>query len=101
VTFGQYISAERKKISLSQKDLAQRIHKEDGQPISAQYLNDIEHDRRSPGSDYLIEQFAKALKLDKDYLYYLAGEFPADLREHASEERIVGAIKAFRRALKS
>jgi hypothetical protein len=36
----------RKKLGISQKNLADRIKKEDGQSISPQYLNDIERDRR-------------------------------------------------------
>ena len=35
------VSQSRKAKLLSQKELAHRIKKEDGQPISAQYLNDI------------------------------------------------------------
>ena len=67
VTFGQTISKARKAKSLSQKDLAGIILKEeDGTPISPQYLNDIEHDRRSPTSDHLIRGFAEALGVDED-----------------------------------
>ena len=63
-TFGSYIANARKKVPLSQKQLAERIlREEDGQPISPQYLNDIEHDRRDPPGEFLIEQFAKHLKL--------------------------------------
>ena len=59
VTFGQAISKARKGLGLSQKELAARVMKEEGGgSISPQYLNDIEHDRRSPTSDHLIKQFA-------------------------------------------
>jgi hypothetical protein len=44
--------------------------------ISPRYLNDIEHDRRSPSSDRMVQQFADALGIDRDWLYYLAGRFP-------------------------
>jgi len=44
---------------MSQKELAGKIKKEDGLPISAQYLNDIEHDRRNPPSEFLIAQIAE------------------------------------------
>ena len=47
-TFGTIISEARRAAGLSQKELAAKVKKEDGQPISAQYLNDIEHDRRNP-----------------------------------------------------
>ena len=53
-TFGTLISEARRAKGLSQKDLAAKVKKEDGQAISAQYLNDIEHDRRNPPSELLI-----------------------------------------------
>lgn len=101
-TFGSYIASARKNISLSQKELAERIQREeDGQSISAQYLNDIEHDRRSPTSDHLIQQFAKVLKIDPDYLHYLAGKLPDEIRaKNLSEEAVKQAFLAFRRPAK-
>ena len=47
-TFGTIISEARAAKGMSQKDLAAQLKKEDGAVISAQYLNDIEHDRRNP-----------------------------------------------------
>lgn len=86
---------------MSQRELAAHIIKEDGQPISPQYLNDIERDRRNPPSDYLIEQFAEVLDEPKDMLYHLAGEIPKDLREtEADEKRVVEAWTAFRKTLR-
>lgn len=98
-TFGRYIAEARKKLQLNQKELAQRIlREEDGVPISPQYLNDIERDRRSPTSDHLIKQFAAALQVDADYLHYLAGKLPDELREkNLSEETVKEAFRAFRR----
>ena len=58
-TFGKYVSQTRKQLGLSQKQLAERIEREEGGPISAQYLNDIEHDRRSPSSDHMMQEFAR------------------------------------------
>ncbi len=98
MTFGQIVADARKKAGLSQKDLAARIVKEDGTPISPQYLNDIERDRRNPPSDFMIEQLAELLGVPKDMLYHQAGEVPKDLREtEADEERVVEAWTAFRR----
>lgn len=100
MTFGQVIAAERKNLGLSQKDLAGRIFKEDGTPISPQYVNDIERDRRNAPSEHLIGQFASVLQLDPDYLYYLAGQFPEDLRDVSrSREEVQEAFVAFRREL--
>jgi ribosome-binding protein aMBF1 (putative translation factor) len=39
-TVGTIISEARRAAGMSQKDLAAKMKKEDGQPISAQYLND-------------------------------------------------------------
>jgi transcriptional regulator with XRE-family HTH domain len=100
MTFGQAIAAERKKRGWRRKDLAARILKEDGTPISPQYLNDIELDRRNPPSEYLLEQIAIALGLDADYLFYLAGRIPPKDRggDHPPE-KVRAAFAAFRKEL--
>jgi len=89
---------------MSQKDLARRIRKEDdGEPISAQYLNDIEHGRRNPPSEFLISQIANELGLSKNHLCLAAGTIPADLKEEvatAKTEDVETAFIAFRRGLK-
>jgi transcriptional regulator with XRE-family HTH domain len=97
-TFGTHISSERKKQGLSQKQLAEQIEREEGGAISPQYLNDIEHDRRSPSSDHMIQQFARVLHLSTDYLYYLAGRVPADVRQaNLPPKTVEASFAAFRR----
>lgn len=99
--FGEVIAEARKKANLSQKELAARIIKEDGQNISPQYLNDIEHSRRNPPSEHMIEQFAKILGLPADILYYYAGKLAADLRDvQADDNQVIRAYSAFRRQIK-
>jgi transcriptional regulator with XRE-family HTH domain len=101
MTFGSQIAEARKALGMSQKDLAAKITKEDGEAISPQYLNDIEHDRRNPPSEDMIYQFAKELKLEPEVLFYLAGKLPQDLTKASAEhEKIVAAYQAFRKALK-
>ena len=96
-TFGSVISNVRKKNCWSLKELASQIRREDGQTISPQYLNDIEHDRRCPSSDHTVRQFADALKIDQDWLYYLAGRFPEDIRRRQlSEKEVVRRMVVFR-----
>jgi len=99
VTFGSYIAAERKKKAISQKELAARImREEDGKPISPQYLNDIERDRRQPTSDHLIHEFASVLEVEVDYLFYLAGTLPKEAKEaRLGPKEAVEAMSAFRR----
>jgi transcriptional regulator with XRE-family HTH domain len=98
-TFGKFISETRKRLGLSQKELAERIEREEGGSISAQYLNDIEHDRRSPSSDHMIHEFARVLKVSANYLYYLAGRMPAVLRNaNVPPHQVDEWVAAFRRA---
>ena len=101
-TFGTLISEARRTKGLSQKDLAARIKKEDGQAISAQYLNDIEHDRRHPPSEFLVAQIAQQIDLSKDILCIAAGTIPNDLQKMATTQpqKVEQAFKAFRRAVK-
>ena len=102
--FGKIISDARKGLGISQKDLAAKIKKEDGETISAQYLNDIEHNRRNPPSEFIIQQLAKELKLNKDHLCLIAGTVPQDLQSAistAEPTKVEEAMKAFRRTVKS
>jgi transcriptional regulator with XRE-family HTH domain len=102
-TFGRIIAEARKALGISQKDLAAKIRKEDGEQISAQYLNDIEHDRRNPPSEFMIEQFARHLKLSKEHLIAAAGMWPTDIREKlagADPKAVEQAFTAFRKVLK-
>jgi transcriptional regulator with XRE-family HTH domain len=99
-TFGQTITAARRSAGLSQKDLAARVYKEDGTPISPQYLNDLEHDRRNPPAEHMLAQFAALLGLEHDYLCFVAGQLPPDLRQNSyAPERVAVAFRAFRKSL--
>ena len=101
MTFGTTIAKRRKELSLSQKQLAENIRREDGESISPQYLNDIERDRRSPSSEHMVKQFAQVLNLEADHLYFLAGRIPADLLNlKVSPKQIEEAMVAFRKKLK-
>jgi transcriptional regulator with XRE-family HTH domain len=99
ITFGGVISRARKDKGWSLKELCSKVlREEDGEPISPQYLNDIEHNRRSPSSDWMVKQFAVALGISADWLYYLAGRLPADLRNRKlSEDKVTELMVAFRK----
>lgn len=102
-SFGGAIASGRKAKSMSQKDLAAKIIKEDGQPITPQYLNDIEHDRRSPSSEHIIRAFAKVLGIKEEALYGLSGVLPEhdqELVRRATPKKVDAAFLAFRNALK-
>lgn len=101
MTFGQAITEARKRKKFNQKELAALIMKEGGSSISAPYLNDIEHDRRNPPPDYLLREFSKVLDIDLDFLYFLAGKLPEDVkRAKVDEKTIIAAYKSLRRELR-
>src|SRR5262245_43587519 len=97
-TFGRAVSSARKAKGLSQKELAAKIRKEDGEAITPQYLNDIEHDRRNPQSDHLVKEFAKVLQIDAQTLYAIVGLLPEHERKlvkKATPGQINDAFVAF------
>lgn len=97
VTLGQEVASRRKQRGWTQKDLASRTLKEDGTPISPQYLNDIERDRRVPSS-HVLDQLAAQLGAEPDDFHFLAGQVHPDLLAGtAGPERLELALKAFRR----
>lgn len=101
MSFGRTIAGARRQRGVSQKELASRILKEDGSAISPQYLNDLERDRRNPPGEHLLAQLAAELGLETEYLQFVAGQLPADLRPAGTPEpeRVAAAFRAFRRAL--
>lgn len=100
MSLGETITEARKRLGLSQKDLARSVRKTAGGSITPQYLNDIEHNRRTPSSPEIIEQLAKTLKVDSEVLYYKAGTLPRHLKKRSVRpDRIVAAFGAFRKEL--
>ncbi len=100
MTFGQAVATARKKKLMSQKQLAATVLKEDGGPISPQYLNDIERDRRNAPGEHLIAQFARALDVPEEYLFFLANQIPPKYRAPAPESprQVREAFEAFARS---
>jgi transcriptional regulator with XRE-family HTH domain len=78
---GDVINQERRKRRWSLRHLAENIKKEDGTPISPQYLNDIELNRRSP-SIHVLREIARQLELDFDKLLLLVGAGEKVVREY-------------------
>lgn len=100
-TLGQFIVGRRRELGLAGREVVAQVRNADGKPISIPYLVDLEHDRRKP-SDEVLEQLAKALKVDADVLYFLAGRVPADLSADSfkNAEELTAAWHAFRRQMK-
>lgn len=98
-SFGKVVSHARKARQMNQKQLAEAIKREDGEPISPQYLNDIEHDRRIPSTD-VIKQIAEILAVDADYLHFLARKWPDDLAAGAvTPQQVQKLMVAFRKQI--
>jgi len=94
-TFGKIISEARKKKGMNLRECATLILKEDGSPISFQYLNDIENNRRNPPSEHIIEQIASILAIPVEVLYYYAGILPKTTIKDISPDLIVTAYRTF------
>ena len=84
LTLGKVIAERRAALGLSLKDLARLSHKEDGHSISAQYLHDVEKDRRVP-SPHVLGELAKALNHNRHYLAAVAGQAPTEITNYLKD----------------
>jgi transcriptional regulator with XRE-family HTH domain len=98
-TFGQAIVAARKNASLTQKAVAARLRRSDGRAVMPPYLNDLEHDRRHPPENTVIEQLAQVLNVSPDFLYFYVRRLPASVEGDFDEGSIEAAYRAFRNEL--
>jgi transcriptional regulator with XRE-family HTH domain len=98
-TFGQVIVRARKAAGLTQKAVAERLRRGDGRKVLSPYLNDLEHDRRYPPEDAVIEQLARILNVSSDVLHFYAKRVPPDVRRDAADYEIQAAYEAFRRVI--
>ena len=80
-TLASVVRDARKQKSLTLQAVASQVIKEGGQPITPQYVYDIERGRCSSPSDGVLDQLAGALGLNRDWLYYLCGRLPKEIRE--------------------
>jgi transcriptional regulator with XRE-family HTH domain len=99
-TFGQVVTETRKRAGLTQKEVAERLRREDGRPVDAPYLNAVEHARRRPPPNYLIEQLARIIGISAEVLLFRANHMPAEMEGDPEEEEVEAAYQASRRALK-
>ena len=78
--------------------MAKRLRRGDGLKVLP-HFNDLEHDRRYPPEDAVIEQLAKILNLKSDVLYFYAKRVPPDVTCDATDSEVEAAYKAFPRAI--
>jgi len=100
ITFGQAIAKARQEIQLTLREAASLIKKENGQPISYQYLSDLERDRRSPPTGHLIEEIARVYRISPAYLFLKAHRLPSDI-DPDNERQANAALQALREKLKA
>jgi len=100
-SFGELIARRREELGLTQMELAARIKGRSGETVSQQRITDIEHDRFGVPRRPILNQLARALKLDIDVLYLWGRVVPPDIRaEGLPEETIKKAWQAFRAVVK-
>jgi transcriptional regulator with XRE-family HTH domain len=87
--FGAEIARLRKEKQMSIREFARKIVKEDGAPMSASYLCDIEKGRKKPPSLEVIRRMAALLDGDLDRLLNLAQRTPPDIKEIVQENENV------------
>lgn len=98
-SFGALVQAAREALHLPLEEVARRIMKTDQRELSVEYLKAIERGNRLPSST-LIPQFAKALQIPEEVLYFSRGCLPPDLLPQGQPfGRIVRAFQAFRAEL--
>jgi transcriptional regulator with XRE-family HTH domain len=101
-TLGQVIRQARKARGMTQQQLCMRIVTDSDTPITNSYLSEIENDFRKPRSHKTIRSIAEAIGEDPDYLLFLAGKVPDDIRGMvADRETIIRALAAFRKTIAS
>src|ERR1044072_6837514 len=100
MTFGQLIAKLRKEKNLQLKDLAALIKREDGQLVSYQYISDLEHGRRPAPSNHLIDEFARAFGVSRQFLYLKVNRLPPDFDAPDDETVANAAYEALCKRMK-
>jgi|HubBroStandDraft_1064217.scaffolds.fasta_scaffold316703_2 transcriptional regulator with XRE-family HTH domain len=94
----------RKQQGVTQQQLAAQIETEEGRAITQSYLADIEAGHHPQPRPHLIEEFARALHINRYVLYLAARTVPPEVAEQlarlTTEER-EAAWGAFMHAIKA
>jgi transcriptional regulator with XRE-family HTH domain len=84
LSLGDVLKQARQRRRWTLRRLADQVTKEDGTPISPQYLFDIETHHRIP-TPHVLAELARVLALEYDTLLALAGAAEVVLREYLAE----------------
>jgi transcriptional regulator with XRE-family HTH domain len=99
-TFGEVLAEARKQRGLTLKAVAARVMKDDGVPMSAPYLNDIELGHKGPPSDAMLRQLATVLRIEIEVLRFYANRvYEKPKGADPEPKQIVAAYQAFRREI--
>jgi transcriptional regulator with XRE-family HTH domain len=79
--FASMVRQTRKQQGLTQQQLAARIETEEGRAITQSYLADIEAGHHPDPRPHLIEEFARALSINRYVLYLAARAVPPEVAE--------------------
>jgi transcriptional regulator with XRE-family HTH domain len=95
---GEMLKRARQARHLTLRHLADQVMKDDGAPISPQYLFDIEVHHRVP-APHVLRELARLLELDYDTLLALAGAADVVVREYlqthpAAEAAVIRLFRA-------
>lgn len=97
VTFGAAIRDARLIFGWPLRTVARRVMNEAGKPISKSFLNQLELGQRVPLSDRIVHELANTLCLPSDWLLYLLGRYPADIRrKNIPSDTLSAAIDTLR-----
>lgn len=88
-TFGEIIKAQRQKLGLTQKQLANAIGMSDA------YICSLESDKKSPPPYYTVSAIADVLKMDPEQLWKVAVKH----RERQAIERVRRKVTSRRRVM--
>lgn len=100
--FASMIRARRKELGLTQKQVCGQIRTEEGRAIGQTYLAEIERGHHPNPRPHLIEEFARALEIDRDVLYLAARQVPPEVAEELrrlTPEQRAAAWRVFKRAV--
>ena len=98
-TFGQAIVADAKMRAWPKRRSPRAFGALTAARLCLPISTTLEHDRRHPPENTVIEQLAQVLNVSPDFLYFYVRRLPANVEGHFDEGSIEAAYRAFREEL--